>query len=344
MKKIQVLALSAVVALGAAFTSCNSDGSSAGNASLKTDVDTLSYAMGVSVTQGLTEYLQQLGVLADTAMLKMIHQSMIEAEKDATKKAELEKDFKFRLDSVVSANKKNLADFKKGLSEVFSKSDNNSYKAGLSVGIQIAQMMEGTEKQLFADDDKQKLNKKAFLSGFFASVDGKKLAMENPQAIFQAKMNDLQDKAKESEKASQQQQEEALLAQYGENKAAGEKFLEENKTKDGVKTLPSGVQYKVITAGKGEKPTATNVVKVNYKGSLIDGTVFESSFESGKPAIFPVNQVIPGWTEILQQMPVGSKWMVFIPQNLAYGSGGAGEMIKPFSTLIFEIELLNIEQ
>lgn len=127
-----------------------------------------------------------------------------------------------------------------------------------------------------------------------------------------------------------------------ENVAKGKKFLEENKAKPGVTTTESGLQYKVITEGKGAKPKATDTVTVNYTGKLIDGTVFDSSEQHGQPATFPLDGVIPGWTEVLQLMPQGSKWEVVIPSELAYGEGGQGP-IPASSTLIFEIELLEIK-
>ncbi|HBK28616.1 MAG TPA: peptidylprolyl isomerase [Parabacteroides sp.] len=126
------------------------------------------------------------------------------------------------------------------------------------------------------------------------------------------------------------------------NKKAGEEFLNINKGRAGVVTLPSGLQYQVLKQGNGEKPKATDKVKCHYHGTLINGTVFDSSIERGTPAVFGVNQVIPGWQEALQLMPVGSKWRLFIPSNLAYGENGAGEMIEPNSTLIFDVELLDI--
>ena len=124
----------------------------------------------------------------------------------------------------------------------------------------------------------------------------------------------------------------------------GKKFLEENKTKSGVVELPSGLQYQIITAGTGQKPTATDKVTVNYTGKLLNGTVFDSSVERKQPASFPVSGVIPGWTEALQLMPVGSKWNLYIPSNLAYGERGAGGTIPPNSTLVFEVELLSIDK
>ncbi len=124
--------------------------------------------------------------------------------------------------------------------------------------------------------------------------------------------------------------------------AAGKKFLEENGKKEGVTTLESGLQYEIITNGDGEKPTANDSVKCHYEGTLIDGTVFDSSIKRGEPAVFPINGVIKGWTEALQLMPVGSKWKLYIPSDLAYGAQGAGNIIGPHTTLIFEVELLEI--
>jgi len=122
----------------------------------------------------------------------------------------------------------------------------------------------------------------------------------------------------------------------------GELFLAENAKKDGITVTDSGLQYEIITAGTGEKPTATSRVKTHYHGTLIDGTVFDSSVQRGEPIDFPVNGVIAGWTEALQLMPVGSKWRLYIPHNLAYGERGAGAGIAPFSALIFDVELLDI--
>ncbi len=123
----------------------------------------------------------------------------------------------------------------------------------------------------------------------------------------------------------------------------GKKFLEENKLKEGVITLPSGLQYIVMKEGEGDKPSLTSKVTTHYHGTLIDGTVFDSSVDRNKPATFPVNGVIKGWTEALQLMSVGSKWKLFLPYNLAYGERGAGSSIGPYETLIFEVELLGIE-
>jgi len=135
----------------------------------------------------------------------------------------------------------------------------------------------------------------------------------------------------------------AAAARGEENRQAGEAFLAQNRTKEGVVTLPSGLQYKILKAGDGKKPTEADTVECNYRGSLINGTEFDSSYRRGQPATFGVTQVIPGWREALQLMAVGSKWQLFVPPDLAYGERGAGSEIGPNATLIFEVELLAIK-
>jgi len=148
---------------------------------------------------------------------------------------------------------------------------------------------------------------------------------------------------KEVQTEVQKQQQEKTKEAADKNKAEGEAFLASNKTKEGIVTLPDGLQYKIVTPGTGPKPSATDSVVCNYRGTLIDGTEFDSSYKRGQPATFGVGQVIKGWTEALQLMPVGSKWQLFIPSSLAYGPRGAGAEIGPDATLIFEVELLSIQ-
>jgi FKBP-type peptidyl-prolyl cis-trans isomerase FklB len=170
--------------------------------------------------------------------------------------------------------------------------------------------------------------------GLRAAVAGGKtlLTPEEAQAVLMEVQNDLRKK----------QQEKMQVA--GEaNKKEGDAFLATNKSKEGVVTLPSGLQYKILKEGTGAKPTATDSVVCNYRGTLLNGTEFDSSYKRGQPATFPVGGVIKGWTEALQLMPVGSKWQLFIPPTLAYGDRGAGSDIGPSATLIFEVELMSIE-
>ena len=207
-----------------------------------------------------------------------------------------------------------------------------AYMAGLQIGQQVSvDMFDGINQQIFGNDSVQSLSKADFLAGFIAAVKGNAAFSLDSARVYVEKHADAI-KAK------------ALESRYGENKAAGEAFLAENAKKEGVVTTESGLQYKVIKAGKGEVPTATSTVKVNYKGTLIDGTEFDSSYKRNEPTTFRANQVIKGWTEALTMMPVGSKWELYIPQELAYGARETGGSIKPFSALIFEVELLEVVQ
>lgn len=178
------------------------------------------------------------------------------------------------------------------------------------------------------------LDSNSLIQGLKDSMAGGKTLMTEDEA--KASLTELgqQVRAKQEEKVKQAAE---------TNKKEGEAFLAANKTKPGVVTTPSGLQYKILKEGTGPKPTAADKVVCNYKGTLINGTEFDSSYKRGQPATFPVGQVIKGWTEALQLMPVGSKWQLFIPADLAYGERGAGNDIGPDSTLIFEVELLSIE-
>jgi FKBP-type peptidyl-prolyl cis-trans isomerase FklB len=228
----------------------------------------------------------------------------------------------------------NYADFVRGIQDGIHKSSKQekAYIAGIQIGQQVSgEMFDNISLQLFGNDSTQTLDKNNFLAGFIAAVkNGAVVSVEDARLYVETHTEAIKAKA--------------LEAKYGENKEAGIKFLEENKTKEGVITTESGLQYKVIKAGKGEIPTKESSVKVNYKGTLIDGTEFDSSYKRNAPATFRADQVIKGWTEALTMMPVGSKWELYIPQELAYGSRETGGLIKPFSTLIFEVELLEIEK
>jgi FKBP-type peptidyl-prolyl cis-trans isomerase FklB len=174
----------------------------------------------------------------------------------------------------------------------------------------------------------------SLLRGLKDTLSGSKPLLSDEEA--QAALSQLQNEV-------QAKQQMAMQKAGEENMKEGEAFLAENKTKDGVVVLPSGLQYKILTQGTGPKPTASDTVVCNYRGTLINGTEFDSSYKRGQPASFAVNQVIRGWTEALQLMPVGSKWQLFIPPDLAYGPRGAGGVIGPNSTLIFDVELISIK-
>lgn len=200
--------------------------------------------------------------------------------------------------------------------------DNDTARAGYTVGYSVAQ---NVSSELGAG-----LDSGAFQQGVADALAGRESRLTEAEAAA----------AMESLRASQVQVRSDLAAA---NLADGEAFLAENGAREGVVTTASGLQYEVITEGDGPKPLATDTVVTHYHGTLIDGTVFDSSVERGAPATFPLNRVIPGWTEGLQLMPVGSKWRLFVPPGLAYGERGAGADIGPNATLVFEVELLEIQ-
>ena len=288
MKK---MVLFAAIIAAAGLASCTAQ---APKANLKSEIDSLSYMMGVTNTQGLMDFAKgRMGV-----------------------------------------DENNISDFIKGIQDgvgMDSKQE-KAYMAGVQIGQQVSgEMFEGISQQLFGNDSTQTLDKNNFLAGFIAAVkNGAIVSVEDARVYVDAHAEAIKAKA--------------LEAKYADNKAAGEKFLAENATKEGVKTTPSGLQYKIIKEGKGEIPTDSSTVKVHYKGTLIDGTEFDSSYKRNEPTSFRANQVIKGWTEALTMMPVGSKWELYIPQELAYGARETGGQIKPFSTLIFEVELVGIEK
>ena len=258
-----------------------------------TTVDSLSYMMGLSNTQGLMDYATgRLGV-------------------DSTY----------------------IADFISGIEKGTKINDTKekAHLAGMQIGLQVSgDILNSINNQMFGEEASKSLNKVNFLAGFIEGVKGtNKISMEDALTYVNTKAQAIKTKA--------------LEAKYAEYKKENEEFLVNNKNKEGIKTTESGLQYRIVKEGKGEIPTKASRVKVHYKGTLIDGTVFDSSYERNQPTTFLASQVIPGWTEALTMMPVGSKWELYIPQEIAYGSRDMGE-IKPFSTLIFEVELLSIEK
>lgn len=288
MKKLTFVAAMAITA--AAFTSC---GNSTPRASLKSDVDSMSYAIGMAQTQGLKEYLvDRMGI--DTTYMDQ---------------------------------------FIKGLNEGANAGDDKkkaAYYAGVNIGQQISnQMVKGINHEVFGEDSTKTISLKNFMAGFISGTTGKKglMNMEQASNVAQTKM--------------QQIKTQTMMKKYGDNKAKGEKWLAENGKKAGVTTLPSGVQYKVIKEGNGAIPADTSMVKVHYEGRTIDGKVFDSSYKRNAPITLRCNQTIKGWTDAIVHMPAGSVWEVYIPQELAYGEREQGE-IKPFSVLIFKIELVSV--
>jgi FKBP-type peptidyl-prolyl cis-trans isomerase FklB len=263
---------------------------------LKSDVDSVAYAIGMMQTNGLKDYLvSQMKV--DTAY---------------------------------------MADFIEGLKEMTSgkiDAQKTAFYAGIQIGQQVAnQMMKGINQQLFGADTTQTISLEKLMAGFITALVGDKGQMTMEEAQGNA------------HRLTQQIKDRATDKLYGANREAGRKFLAENKLKEGVITTASGLQYKVLKQGEGAVPQRTDKVKVHYEGRLVDGTVFDASSKHGsEPISFRADQVIKGWTEALTMMPVGSKWQLFIPYELAYGERNSG-MIKPYSALIFDVELVDIEK
>lgn len=292
MKKMILMAAVAMVAFG----SCNKGTSP--SASLKTDVDTLSYELGMANSRGLKMYLaERLGV--DTAYMDEFYKGLVQAAKagDDKKKA--------------------------------------AYFAGIQIGQQLGtQMYKGINYQLFGEDSTKTISLNNLIAGFVDGTKGKgaKIDMKTVEKEIQGRMETFRSKN--------------LQNVYGANKAAGEKYLAANASKAGVKKFPNGLQYKVIKEGTGAIPADTSKVLVSYEGRLIDGTIFDSSYKNndGKPIEITVNQMIPGWVEALTHMPEGSVWELYVPQELAYGSREAGDKVKPFSALIFKLELVKVEK
>lgn len=289
MKKFGFICAAVLAAL---MSSC---GNGTPTADMKSDLDSLSYAVGMAQTQGLKEYLvQRMGV--DTVYIN---------------------------------------EFIKGLNEGANAGDdkkNTAYYAGIQIGQQISQqMVTGLNNELFGEDSTKTISLKNFMAGFIAGTTGKGglMSVEDAGKMAQAKIQVI--KAQHKEEV------------YGPNKKACEEFMAKIAKKEGIKKLENGVFYEVLVEGKGEIPADTSRVKVNYEGKLINDSIFDSSYERNEPLTILCNQVIPGWTNALTHMPVGSTWMVYIPQDQAYADRKSG-MIDPFSCLIFKIELLGIEK
>lgn len=222
--------------------------------------------------------------------------------------------------------------FIKGLNDAVGKlsPEQKAYNVGTQIGQQVKeQMLKGLNQQLFAGDTTQHINQDNFMAGFIAGTlnQGTLMPMDKAQQTAQRLMQSIS--------------EEQMELRYSANREEGKAFQTEYAQREGVHKTESGLLYRILTTGNGQKPTTNDQVKVHYRGTLINGTEFDSSYKRNSPATFGVTQVIKGWTEALQLMTVGSKWEIVIPQELAYGNRETGN-IPPYSTLIFEVELLEI--
>jgi FKBP-type peptidyl-prolyl cis-trans isomerase len=289
MKRTSVLAIISAVILSLFSVSCSNNKS----IKIETEIDSLSYAFGISTTTGLMDYLEMHMGVDSTQM-----ESFLKGVKDA-------------------------------MAEQSAK--DKAYMVGLQIGSQIKdQMLPNLNSAAFGEDSTQTLNEELFFQGFNEAIAMKAgMTVEEATAFTETKL--------------EQKKQKIFEDTFGKNRAEAIEFLDKNKQQEGVQVTESGLQYKVITQGASKRtPLAGEKVKVHYEGKLINGKMFDSSIKRGEPAEFPLNQVIPGWTEGLQLMTVGSKYILYIPYDLAYGEKGAGEDIPPFSTLIFEVELLDI--
>lgn len=299
---------------------------------IQSQSDTISYAFGASISEGLSQYLTQQNVLVDTLSIRSEYQSRIENEMDAKKKTALQKQLSNSLDSANNINAINRQRFLEGVSNTLLSSNDAAYEAGVNIAAQLRQVLDRFSQDALYEGESIDMQK--FFMGFSASFNGEKSAVNNPYEYINSLIEKKMTSKREAEK-------EALKAEYASEIEAGNKFMSENGSKPGVVTLPSGLQYKPLTTGTGITPKDGEKVKVHYQGTLIDGTVFDSSVERGEPIEFHVGQLIKGWNEALTLMPEGSKWVLYIPYDLAYGSADKG-IIRPFSNLIFEVELIKV--
>ncbi|HLW09873.1 MAG TPA: FKBP-type peptidyl-prolyl cis-trans isomerase [Fermentimonas sp.] len=337
MKKTILATFSVLAVLAVMMVSCG--GASTPKASLKNSVDSVSYAYGVTMAdQGLAQFLEQAGVITSTTNVEYDYQMRI-ASADSTEKEALQAEMASKIDSINKINGPKLNDFIKGMKDAINLDEQSAYAHGLSIGVQFSQqMLPQFNTMLYGEDSETKANTDQLIAGLVSTLKNQELAISKMEA------NELvQSEFEKAQEAEMSRQEEDLKGQFQSEIAAGEEYLAENAKREGVVTLPSGLQYEILKEGTGATPTDTDRVKVHYHGTLIDGTVFDSSVERGEPTTFGVTQVIAGWTEALQLMPVGSKWRLYVPYDLAYGSADRGE-IKPFSNLIFDVELIDIEK
>ncbi len=296
--------------------------------------DSVSYSFGVGMGNSLAPSLTRVGVLADTAQIRITEQAKIDAATTSAEKTRLTKQLKASIDSANAANEKNKAEFYEGIKTIIDDKRSQAYNTGLSIGGQIKHSALSFSKDIL--EGEENFNMAAFLYGILSSSENATPLFSDPEALSQGLIENYQ-KEKQKQAMSKAQ------AEY-DAKLDGEKaFFEQNKKDEEVVELPSGLQYKILKEGTGVIPQNGDLVTVHYKGSLLDGTVFDSSIDRGEPAQFNVGQLVVGWNEALMLMPAGSKWMLYIPFSLGYGERDMGT-IPPFSTLIFEIELISVDK
>lgn len=340
MKKSKIVVYSVLLMVSLIINSCGSSYSDRSNVVISSSLDSLSYAYGVNLgDSGLEKYLVKIGIIEDTKEIQEQYKRLIAVENDEEGKKELQNELNHKLDSINKINKPKIKSLIDGMRQGLGiGSKDSAYINGISLGQQIAQqMLPQFKKSVFYNNPEKEIDKGRLLVGLRDVLEnGKEKISKKESAIY---IKEVVSKAKKESHAKLRKE---LEEKYKDKIAEGKDFLEKNSKKKGVVTLPSGLQYKIIKKGTGKKPDDASKVKVHYHGTLIDGTVFDSSVDRGEKAEFIVSQVIPGWTEALKLMPEGSKWKLYIPSNLAYGSKKSGK-IEPFSTLIFDVELFSVK-
>ncbi|NDV70423.1 FKBP-type peptidyl-prolyl cis-trans isomerase [Dysgonomonas sp. 25] len=278
-----------------------------------------------------------MGIMVDTTGIGMEYRHRMGATTDAAEIATLQKEMEAKMDSANAVNSKNLPIFLEGFKKAFSEDgEQQVYNSGIAIAGQVKTMLTRFSPEQMGLDASVSLKQDLFYKGFIAALTGEQTLLENPQEL-------IQQISERQRQQAEQKEIDALKAQYKDKIAESNKFFAANKKKKGIVTRPSGLQYKIEKKGNGAIPTVGDKVKVHYHGTLLDGTVFDSSVERGEPAEFAVGQLIRGWNEALMLMPAGSKWTLYIPYDLAYNAMDQ-RMIKPFSSLIFEVELIEVEK
>ena len=339
MKTFKFFTIFALVTMALTTVSCNR--ASTPRTNLRTTVDTASYAWGMSIGPQLVHMLEQEGVLENVSM--MMHSfdfDMRMMTADSLERIALSRERIAAIDSINRINAPRLNEFLRGMRRGLEWGDalaeDSPYATGLQIGMQLSEMIAHANVAMLGEEATESLNNNQILAGMI------KMLRNQQTAISAAEAERIVNRGFERARAEQIARHEAeLRGQFEEEIAEGAAFLAANARRESVVVLPSGLQYEIIRVGTGEIPSETDRIRVHYHGTLIDGTVFDSSIDRGQSIVFGVNYVITGWTEALQLMPVGSKWRLYIPYDLAYGGEERG-IIRPFSVLIFDVELLEI--